>query len=175
VARVAGRLGFYAIAYAVSFSDAAREMRFTHGMSPVFLASTFPLALAAGVLLVLGLRRADVDPLARGEAMLVAATVPALFAGLSLETGLGAAIVANLALAFLALGRIVRGLSWLSRGAFWEGIALAALLVLARFFEIESLLWLKGAGFIACGVALMTAGLAFERRLAQNGKEVAHA
>ena len=41
----------------------------------------------------------DVDAHARGEAMLLSATVVAFAAGLFLETGAGAAVVANLALA----------------------------------------------------------------------------
>ncbi len=174
-ARVLGRLGFYAIAYAISFSDLARNLRFHGGMGPLFLVATLPAAALAALLLGRGLRREDVDPLARGEAMLIGAAVPGLLAGLSLRTGLGAAVLANMALVFLAFGRIVRGLSWLRRGPFWEGIALAALLVLARFFEIEELLWLKGAVFIGCGVGVLLAGAAFERRLARRGAEVASA
>ena len=112
-----------------------------------------PLLAAATAALAVGLRRDDVDPLARGEAMLLGATVIAIGAGLSLEAGRGAVVVANLALAFLAIGRIVRGLSWLARGPFWEGMAVAGVVVASRFLEIETRLWLKGAATSSCGAS----------------------
>ncbi len=172
-ARATGRIGFYLLAFALSFADTARELRFSGGMSGTFLGATLPPAIVAALLLAAGLRRTDVDPHARGEAMLIAFTVPALLAGLSLRDGFGAAVVANMALAFLALGRVVRGLSWLRRGPFWEGIAVAGVLLLSRFLEIESRLWLKGAAFIACGVGVTAAALAFERRRLAR-REVPH-
>jgi len=167
-ARVSGRLAFYAVAFSLSFAEGARSHRLEGGMSPALLGATLPPAILAALLLARGLRRDDVDPLARGEAMLIAFTIPAILAGLSLRDAFGAAIVANLSLAFLALGRMVRGLSSLARAPFWEGIVVATVLVVARFIEIETRLWLKGAAFIACGVAVTVAGLAFERRLASR-------
>src|SRR6266540_3474118 len=155
-ARVSGRLAFYAVAFSLSFAEGARSHRLEGGMSPALLGATLPPAILAALLL------------ARGEAMLIAFTIPAILAGLSLRDAFGAAIVANLSLAFLALGRMVRGLSSLARAPFWEGIAVATVLVVARFIEIETRLWLKGAAFIACGVAVTVAGLAFERRLASR-------
>ncbi len=167
-ARVSGRLAFYVVAFALSFADGARSHRLEGGMSPALLGATLPPAILAALFLARGLRRDDVDPLARGEALLIAFTIPAILAGLSLRDGFGAAIAANLSLAFLGLGRMVRGLSSLARAPFWEGIALATVVVVARFLEIETRLWLKGAAFIACGVAITAAGLAFERRLASR-------
>lgn len=163
--RVGGRLTFLFFAWLLSFSDFARDAHLAAGGSRVFLMAVLPLALVAGALLASGLRREKIDPLARGEAMLMVASLPALYAGLSLESGRGAAIVANLAVAFLALGRIVRGLSALQRGPFWEGVLAVAVLIVSRFFEIEHLLWLKGAAFIACGAAITVAAMAFERKL----------
>jgi uncharacterized membrane protein len=173
-ARLAGRLAFYGAAYLLSFHDVASHLRFEEGLNRGIALGILPLLAAAAAALAVGLRRDDVDPLARGEAMLLAATVLALGAGLSLEAGRGAVVVANLALAFLAIGRIVRGLSWLARGPFWEGMALAGVLVASRFLEIETRLWLKGAAFIACGVLVIAAGVAFERRRARR-EEVNHA
>jgi hypothetical protein len=68
--------------------------------------------------------------------MLVAATAIAFLLGLSLETGRGAALVASLAVAFLALGRVVRGVSWKARGALAEGVVVGVLLVVARLAEL---------------------------------------
>ncbi|HTN52044.1 MAG TPA: DUF2157 domain-containing protein [Anaeromyxobacter sp.] len=162
--RVVGRLGFALVAFLLSFSSLARELRLRGAVPPLLLAAALPALLAASGALLAGLRRPDVDPLARGEAFLLAATTVALALGHGLEGGVGTALVANLALAFLALGRIVRGLRYLERGPFWEGMAIAGLLVLARFLETEVVLWLKGAAFIACGAAVLSVGLAFERR-----------
>jgi uncharacterized membrane protein len=173
-ARLLGRLAFYGAAYLLSFHEIARSLRFEEGLTRGIALGVLPLLAAAAAGLAAGIRRDDVDPLARGEAMLLAATVLALGAGLSLEAGRGAVVVANLALAFLAIGRIVRGLSWLARGPFWEGMAVAGVLVASRFLEIETRLWLKGAAFIACGVLVIAAGVAFERRRARR-EEVNHA
>jgi hypothetical protein len=172
--RLLGRLAFYGAAFLLSFHDVANHLRFEDGITPAIALVVLPLLAAAVAALAAGLRRDDVDPLARGEAMLLAATVLALGAGLSLEAGRGAAVVANLSLAFLAIGRIVRGLSWLARGPFWEGMAVSGALVASRFLEIETHLWLKGAAFIGCGVLVIVAGVAFERRRAQR-EEVNHA
>jgi uncharacterized membrane protein len=171
--RVGGRLTFLFFAWLLSFGDMAREARLEHGGPRAFLMAVLPAALLAAVLLLSGLRREKVDALARGEAMLMVVSLPALYAGLSLESGRGAVIVANLALAYLGLGRIVRGLSSLQRGPFWEGVLVVAVLIVSRFFEIEHLLWLKGATFIACGAGITFAAMAFEKRL-RKAAEVTH-
>lgn len=138
-ARIAGRLLFLAVALALSFARVARAARIADPGSPSLLLAVVPLALVAGLLLAAGLRRANVDPLARGEAMLMVAALPAVYAGLSLEDGRGAVTVANLALAFLGLGRIVRGKASGRRAVLAEGIAIVALLTLARIVETAGL------------------------------------
>lgn len=172
--RPTGRIGFYAVAYVLSFASTARLFHL-HAPVPAELllaaAPAFAFAVAAAVT---GLRRTDVDPLARGESMLLTATVVALGLGMVLDHGTGTALVANLALAFLAAGRVVRGLASLSRVAFWEGIAVGGLLAVTRFVSVEAPLWLRGAGFIACGAAVMIAGVTFERRRARAA-EASHA
>lgn len=177
-ARPLGRMALYVVAYLLSFAELAEDARLDwiprQDLAPVLVA-TVPAAVLALAALVYARRHADQDPLARGEAFLAAGTAFALGAVLSIpeNTGGGAALVANLALAFLAAGRIVRGLSALRRGPFWEGIAVAGLLVLSRFLELEFELWLKGAAFIVCGVGVFAAGFAFERRRLR-GAEVVH-
>ncbi len=171
--RPVGRLGFQAVAYVLSFSELARHVRLDRWPLEAVVATAPALAFAVAAALT-GLRRAEVDPLARGESMLLTATTVALAAGMSLEGGLGTALVANMVIAFLAAGRIVRGLASLERAPFWEGIAGAGLLTVSRFVSLETQLWLKGAGFIACGAAVMIAGVTFERRRARAA-EASHA
>jgi hypothetical protein len=166
--RAVGRVLFYVAAWALSFVAVADAVRFRVGLaSPGLLAAIPAFALAAAAALM-GLRRPDVEPHARGEAMLLVATVVAFAAGLSLDTGNGAAIVANLALAFLAVGRIVRGLSWLARGPFWEGLVVGAVLLASRVLDVASAPWLRVAGVAVVAAAAAAAGLAFERRRART-------
>lgn len=134
-ARVTGRFSFYALALLLSFGVVAARLRFTEGFPPQLVPALLPY-LAAAAFLLAGLRDPEVDSLARGEAMLVAATAVAFLLGLSLETGRGAALVASLAIAFLAVGRIVRGISWRARASLVEGVAVGVLLVAARLLEL---------------------------------------
>ncbi|HET8539918.1 MAG TPA: hypothetical protein VFL83_08605 [Anaeromyxobacter sp.] len=166
--RAVGRVLFYLAAWALSFVAVADAVRFRIGIeSPGLLAAVPAFALAAAAA-VMGLRRTDVEPHARGEAMLLAATVVAFAAGLSLDDGNGAAIVANLALAFLAVGRVVRGLSWLARGPFWEGLVVAAVLLSSRLLDVTGAAWLRAVGVAAVIAAAAAFGLAFERRRART-------
>lgn len=134
-ARITGRLSFYALALLLSFGVLAARLRFAEGLPPMLVPAVVPFLVAAAFLLA-GLRNPAVDSLARGEAMLVAATAVAFLLGLALETGRGAALVASLAVAFLALGRIVRGVSWRSRASLVEGVAVGLLLLSARVVEL---------------------------------------
>lgn len=169
--RLVGRSVFYLVAFALSFSSVADALRLDSAASPGFLAAVpgFLMALAA---VVAGLRRPEVDAHARGEAMLLTATVVAFAAGLFLDTGLGAAVVANLALAFLAAGRIVRGVSWLSRAAFWEGLVVAAVLVAIRVVDIQVAGWPRVTGAFLVAAAAAAAGTVFERRRARAPDEL---
>jgi len=138
-ARVAGRIVFLVVALALSFGKVAQAARIASPGSPTLLLAVAPLALIAALLLAVGLRREQADTLARGEAMLMVAALPAVYAGLSLEGGRGAVIVANLAVAFLGLGRIVRGKASGLRPVLLEGIVVVALLVVARVVELAGL------------------------------------
>ena len=165
--RGVGRALFYLAAWALSFVGVADAVRLQPGLaSPGLLAAIPAFALAAAAALM-GLRRTDVEPHARGEAMLLVATVVAFAAGLSLENGNGAAIVANLALAFLAVGRVVRGLSWLARGPFWEGLLVAVVLLVSRVLDVADATWLRAAGVAIVIAAASAFALAFERRRAR--------
>lgn len=166
--RGVGRALFYVTAWALSFVAVADAVRLRVGLaSPGLLAAIPAFALAAAAA-VMGLRRSDVEPHARGEAMLLVATVVAFALGLSLEDGSGAAVVANLALAFLAVGRVVRGLSWLDRGPFWEGLVVGAVLLASRVLDLAQATWLRAAGVAAVIAAAAALGLVLERRRART-------
>lgn len=162
--QVLGRVLFEAVAFALSFGWVAAELRFRGVVPSLVVTAAAPAFALAAAAIAVGLRRDEVDPLARGEALLVCATFLAFAAGLSVERGAGAALVANLALGFLSIGRIARGLKSLTRAPFWEGIALAGVLALARFLSVDAGLAVKGLAFIAVGAGILAAGFAFERR-----------
>lgn len=138
-ARIAGRVIFLLVALSLSFSGVARGARIDTPASPTLLLAVAPLAVIAALLLAAGLRREQVDPLARGEAMLMVVALPAVYAGLCLEGGRGAILVANVAVGYLGLGRIVRGRASGQRAVLWEGVAILAVLVLARLAELAGL------------------------------------
>jgi hypothetical protein len=165
--RIEGRVLFYMAAYALSFVRVAEATRFRSGIASEGLLAALPPLLGSACAVLAGLRRNDVCAHVRGEAMLLVGTTVALAAGLSLDTGNGTAIVATMSLAFLAVGRIVRGLSWLARDAFVEGIAVATVLVASRAFEVFPSTWIAVGAAAACTVAAVGAVLGFERRRAR--------
>lgn len=140
LARVAGRAIFLVVALVVSFGKVAQALHVGAPGSPALLLAVGPLAVIAALLLLAGLRRDNVDPLARGEAMLMVVALPAIYVGLSLENGRGAVIVANLAIAYLGTGRVVRGRSSGDKGALFEGVAVIAALLAARALEFTGAL-----------------------------------
>jgi hypothetical protein len=162
--RVLGRYLFYAAAYALSFVQLADVARFRTGLASEGLLAALPLFLVGATAVWSGWKRADVDAHARGEAMLLVATVVAFAAGLSLDTGAGTALVATMALAFLAVGRIVRGLTALCRVSFFEGIGVAALLLASRGFDFFPSPWVGSVVAVAVVTAAGFAVVGFERR-----------
>jgi hypothetical protein len=169
--RAFGRYLFYAAAYALTFVPVAEAARFRTGLASEGLLSALPPFLLGAAALLAGHRRAEVDAHTRGEAMLLVATVAAFAAGLSLDTGGGTALVATMALSFLAVGRIVRGLSSLSRPSFFEGVAVAALVVGSRGFDIFPSFWISvgvAAGVLCAAVAAL---VGFERRRAREPED----
>jgi hypothetical protein len=159
-----GRVLFYGFAFLLSFVPIADEARFHHGLLSEGLVAALPPILLAIAAVAAGHKRADVDPHARGEAMLLAATSVAFAAGLSLDTGNGTALVATMSLAFLGVGRIVRGLAFLDRGPFLEGVAVSAIVVASRAFDVFPSLWISVGIVVAVLAAAAFAVAAFERR-----------
>ncbi len=85
------------------------------------------------------------------------------FAGMSVL----AISVFNLLLALLACGMIRQGLNSNQRRAFWGGMILLTLQIITRMLEYDTALLFKSLVFVLCGVAVIGAGLWFERHLNQ--------
>ncbi len=85
------------------------------------------------------------------------------FAGMSVL----AIYVFNLLLALLACGMIRQGLNSNQRRAFWGGMILLTLQIITRMLEYDTALLFKSLVFVLCGVAVIGAGLWFERHLNQ--------
>ncbi len=74
-----------------------------------------------------------------------------------------AVYIFNVLLFFLAACLIREGLSLGSRLSFWGGMLLLTLQILSRTIEYDTDLILKALAFFACGIAVIAAGLWFER------------
>ncbi len=74
----------------------------------------------------------------------------------------------NLAALILAAVIIGVGLIDERRLAFWLGSLYLVLLILSRFLEYETSLLVKSAAFLACGVAVIVAGITYEKYLRRN-------
>lgn len=74
-----------------------------------------------------------------------------------------ATFVFNLMMALLGIGTIRSSLATGNRRNFWFGIVLVIVQILSRLLEYETNLLLKSLIFVLCGLAVMIAGLWFER------------
>ena len=79
-------------------------------------------------------------------------------------------IAANLAAFVIAAVAIAVGVLDERRIAFWAGTLFTVLLIISRFLEYETSLLTKSAVFSLCGVAMITAGVTYEKYL--HRKEV---
>jgi len=164
VARTVGRYTFYLIALGLSLPVVASWARLLAPPPAAFWFAATPPFLVAATCLLVGLKRHDVDSLARGEAMLIAATALAFAAGLSLPGGQGASLVATLSLLFLGGGRLMRGSSAHDRASFIEGLLVLVLAALARVTTSSFEPALRTGVAVACLAAATVALVAFERR-----------
>lgn len=177
VAALLGRIGLCVVAYWLSFEGGAGEV-----VSPLVTGSrgwvtcALPPLLVATTLLF-ATRRPASEERARRATAVIATAFAALFVVLALvevdEVVL--AFAANAGLLAVAGVQIASGLQAGRRAPFWEGLGVAAVVACSRFFEIDELLWLKGLGFIACGLAVTVAALVFEKRVRGKRTEVHHA
>jgi uncharacterized membrane protein len=76
-----------------------------------------------------------------------------------------ATIAINILLAWFAIGLIRDALTLVKRTTFWYGMVLLVLQITSRMFEYDTELLLKAIVFVICGVAIIMAGLWFERQL----------
>lgn len=163
-----GRLGFVVVAFVLAFVDVAREVRFAQPTDPVDHGpGAVPLALAglaAAAAIVAAFVRQVGGRRKLHAASIAAIGAVAIAAGVYAREPEATAVAANVVLVALGVLRTFEGLASLERGPFWDGIAVGAALVTARFFELEHMLWLKGLGFIACGATVTWAAVSFERR-----------
>ncbi|MEK6300857.1 MAG: hypothetical protein AABO41_09060 [Acidobacteriota bacterium] len=74
-------------------------------------------------------------------------------------------IVTNLAALVVAAVIIGMSLTDERRSVFWLGSLYLVLLVLSRFLEYETSLLVKSAAFLACGAAVILAGIRYEQYL----------
>ncbi|MEN3332559.1 MAG: hypothetical protein V7641_1924 [Blastocatellia bacterium] len=74
-------------------------------------------------------------------------------------------VAANLAALSLAAALIGISLAEERRAVFWLGSLYVVLLILSRFLEYETSLLLKSAAFLACGIAVIIAGIQYEKYL----------
>jgi hypothetical protein len=81
-------------------------------------------------------------------------------------------IVTNLA-AF-TLAAVLIGISLIDeqRTVFWLGSLYVVLLILSRFLEYETSLLVKSAAFLACGAAVIMAGISYENYLRRRGSSI---
>ena len=108
----------------------------------------------------------DITNIAIAIFIVIAAFAPILrqnTAGMSVF----AIFIFNLLLALLACGMIRQGLQSNQRRAFWGGMILLTLQIITRMLEYDTALLLKSLVFVLCGVAVIGAGLWFEKHLNQ--------
>ena len=165
-ARVVGTLGSVFVIYLVSFHDIAEEFTLSklHGESLSWLGFALPVVLVAVALFIWPAfrerRSRPADPFTLtafwGCFLVPLALVPE-------DPELWGALAANLVLAILVLLAITSSVRTLERGLFWIGALLGGVVILSRFLEFETELWLKAIVFLACGVAVLVVGRLFER------------
>ncbi|HKY29871.1 MAG TPA: DUF2157 domain-containing protein, partial [Pyrinomonadaceae bacterium] len=81
-------------------------------------------------------------------------------------------VTTNLAALIIAAVIIGVGLIDERRLAFWLGSLYLVLLILSRFLEYETSLLIKSAAFLACGVAVIVAGISYEKYLRRNATRI---
>ena len=85
--------------------------------------------------------------------------------------GVTATILFNLFLFILSVGSIRQALATGKRIGFWTGIILLSLQLFSRMLEYDTALLLKALVLFGCGVAVILAGLWFERYLTNFNSE----
>ncbi|MHC4954877.1 MAG: DUF2157 domain-containing protein [Planctomycetota bacterium] len=162
-ARGLGVLALAFIAYLCSFLELAEELTPYPDTvkSYAWLALIVPLLAGAILLCVRHARRLRERP----TTLCALVGVPIMLAALASGEGVIMAIAANLVLASMVFTSITSAARTLQRMPFWFGSALGGLVIVSRFLEFETDLWLKALVFLGCGIAVIVFGMGFERRL----------
>ncbi|MCI0587547.1 MAG: DUF2157 domain-containing protein [Planctomycetes bacterium] len=169
-----GFAGWLVVVYVASFRGLADETGFGE-LAPGtwgWAAIAAPALLGAIVSTAAAFRRGDQawsDPWS--PFLPVGGTILLLLLMAIPGSGVVVTVAANAILAAFSILLLASAVRSLERGPFWLGVVLAGVLVQTRFFEYETGLLLKAIVFVACGIAVLTVGLAFERRV----REAAHA
>jgi uncharacterized membrane protein len=161
-ATVLGLLTATLVFYLASFREIAEEFGFADvdlgAQSLWFIAPAFLGAVALLVRYRGGWRGRPATLCALGG-------IPLVLLGLAAgNDGLYGVIASNLVLAVVAAVAITSAAHSLNRVHFWYGSLLGGLLIVSRFLEFDTELWLKAIVFIVCGMAVIAFGVAFERR-----------
>lgn len=174
--RVAGAVLLSAGAYLWSFLDFWDEPSYRHLQKvPYWAFSLFAAALVGGYLFLRSLDAVRRDgkpgfltwgPVGATLLLLVPGT---LMLGGSNRWGALGAVASNLACLVLGAVALGSGLASERRSHFWLGTLFLVLLVLSRFLEYDTGLLLKSFAFMACGIAVLVAGLQYERHLKRKG------
>jgi len=152
-----------ATAYIWSFSGVWRVS--PERRTPSLWASVFLLLSIAGAFLLLRDKRHShpgliIGVLAAGGLLCGSALLVIMG---SAERELPYVMIANLAALILAAVMVGTSLIDERRSLFWLGSLYVVLLILTRFLEYETSLLVKSAAFLACGVAVIFAGMKYEQ------------
>ncbi len=178
VAATLGAAGLTGCAYFLSFSETAGELLADYTTRGLTIVQGQQHALALGmpfgaviilvVLAVLGRRghwRRMLLPILAG--------VAAIGTVVQITSDVWMVVAFNVIAVVIAGYGIGVGAREYKRAPYWAGLGLIVLLIVSRFFEYETNLMVKSAGFIAAGAILIYAGIKFEnrRRLRQAQEE----
>lgn len=120
--------------------------------------------------------RIDLDSTLIGATILVAASL--FWWRLSFVTsetelifGIIATVVFNALITILAIALLKKAISNGSRFSFWGGVVLLVLQIMSRMLEYNTGLLFKAVVLFACGIAIIFAGLWFERHMREVSSE----
>jgi uncharacterized membrane protein len=82
--------------------------------------------------------------------------------------------IVNAMLAMLGIGCIRESLVHQSRSVFWYGMGLVVLQIFSRVVEYDTDLLFKALMFVLCGVAIIVAGVWFEKSVRRSGPVIEH-
>ncbi|MFQ5844254.1 MAG: DUF2157 domain-containing protein [Planctomycetota bacterium] len=167
ISRVVGLVVLAGAAYTCSFRGVAEDLALAdlEGRPASWLVFGLPAAAGAAALFVVAVRRQGGELRSRPASVIAFAGCFLLPLSLAVPgAGTAGAVAGNLVLAALSIAAVTSSVRTLERGPFWWGALLGGLLILSRFLEYKTELWLKALVFSACGIVVILFGRTFERR-----------